>query len=291
MKKNQKGGVFKRNSSRGHELRIFVDGDPDNVVDFFEEYEGFKRGYPRRRSVYYLPDKESAIEPLIPEFIHISQSIQHPHECHSTLETNPFNIGWSDFLRANFTQREIARYCPVNKGPGKIRCHILTDRNGRQLTEYSFHSHPMSKKKLLRLLLAWSNQSGNYQRIRPYLPTDKSTPKVLLGFARYLLRSLKYALLVFQAEKATLLRLENATRKRNQREYNDAIRRLNQSYYNFKVEWYTQDYLSSPKYLASEKYPNAEGLTSEQEKALQTRWRDEQYHQLPYPEVRRIFRR
>ena len=73
LKKNQKGGVFKRNSSRGHELRIFVDGDPDNVVDFFEEYEGFKRGYPRRRSVYYLPDKESAIEPLIPEFIHISQ--------------------------------------------------------------------------------------------------------------------------------------------------------------------------------------------------------------------------
>ena len=288
--KKQKGGVFKRNDSRGHDLRIFIDSDPENAEDFFEEYEGLRSGYPPRRSVYYLSDREDGIHSLIPEFIHISQSIRDPMDTHSTLERNPFNIGWSDFLKADFTTREISRYCPKDMGPGKIRCRIITDRNGRKMTEYSFHSHLISKRKALLLLTTWSRKPSNLSKIHHYLPSGKVNKTVLDNFARFILSSMKYALLVFHAEKTALIKLESAGIQRDIRLGEEAVRNLNQSYYNFKTEWHERDYLKSPRYLAYHNYPEAEALTPEQIGEMRNRWRDEEYPLLPYPDARRSIR-
>jgi hypothetical protein len=282
----QKGGVFTRNRSRGFDLRVFVDLDPQGMTAFFEEYLAKEVGYiPRRSDYYYLP--EAGVDRLIPEFMHITQVINRPDQVHSTLEINPFNFTLSTFMDAGFSQRDISKYNP--RIVGKLRCEVKQDRRGIERTHYSFNNRTLSMSKAINLLEAWCNKGANREKslVRDFF--SNYTLDSSYEFAEKILLLMKYAVLIFKAEKKVINRMELQTKRRDTQGYRQSESDLLTDVQRFKSDWYENAYTTSKRNLESLKGHNPP-LTATDIQEIRTRWRDSEFP-IPYGTERIQFRR
>ena len=282
----QKGGVFTRNRSRGFDLRVFVDLDPQGMTAFFEEYLAKEVGYiPRRSDYYYLP--ETGVDRLIPEFMHVTQIINRPDQIHSTLEINPFNFTFSTFLDAGFSQRDIHKYNP--SVIGKLRCEVKSDRRGVERTHYSFNNRPMSMSKAVKLLVAWCNKTENREKsvVKDFF--SGYTLNSNREFAEKILLIMKYAVLIFKAEKKVINRMELQTKRRDTQGYRQSELDLPTDVQRFKSDWYENAYTTSKRNLESLK-GHTPPLSTTDIQEIRTRWRDPEFP-IPYGTERIQFRR
>jgi flagellar biosynthesis/type III secretory pathway M-ring protein FliF/YscJ len=143
--------------------------------------------------------------------------------------------------------------------------------------------------KAINLLEAWCNKGANREKslVRDFF--SNYTLDSSYEFAEKILLLMKYAVLIFKAEKKVINRMELQTKRRDTQGYRQSESDLLTDVQRFKSDWYENAYTTSKRNLESLKGHNPP-LTATDIQEIRTRWRDSEFP-IPYGTERIQFRR